>query len=599
MPDYDLSRLSSRSFEHLIQSLATQVIGPSVVVFGDGPDGGREATFDRQVPYPTPTDGWRGYGVVQAKYKQRTGNTQQDGNWAVDQLKEELGKYALPDSKLRCPEYFIFATNVVLTPVSESGSKDRVIKVLEDFKDESSLKEYAIWDYDQIRSFLDCYEGVRNAYSTFVTPGDVLARILDQLDPSHNNMHDILVEFLEKELLSDEYVNLEQAGHDAEERIPLATVFVDLPVLDETIGAMPHSLDDAEFDLDGIVFQHSPREGFIKGILTAASERLDPLFLGTTAISHNLDSEGSRESKGRFVLIGGPGQGKTTLTQFICQIFRTSIISEKPHHLLSPEIRGAIRRIQEHCELEGINHAVIRRFPFKLILSDFAKTLSSNATPEVNSVLSYLALQIRKRTDTDITPSDLREFIEKYPTIIIFDGLDEVPASSNRDQVLDAIRDFWVVATDANADILSIASSRPQGYNEDFSPLHYRHRQLAELSEQLASHYGQRLAEMRYRTDEDRKKKVLSRLQRALEDESTSRLMRSPLQVTIMSALVDRIGQPPQARWNLFKSYYDVIYLREVERSIPASIILRDYQPDIKAIHNQVGLIPFQLDEAA
>ena len=65
--------------------------------------------------------------------------------------------------------------------------------------------------------------------------------------------------------------------------------------------------------------------------------------------------------------------------------------------------------------------------------------------------------------------------------------------------------------------------------------------------------------------------------------------------MTIMTALVDRIGQPPQVRWDLFNSHYDVIYLREVERNIPASIILRDYRPDIKAIHNQVGLI-LQID---
>ena len=71
--------------------------------------------------------------------------------------------------------------------------------------------------------------------------------------------------------------------------------------------------------------------------------------------------------------------------------------------------------------------------------------------------------------------------------------------------------------------------------------------------------------------------------------------MRSPLQVTIMAALVDRVGQPPQARWSLFNQYYEVIYDREVERSIPASIILREFQPDIKAIHNQVGLI-LQID---
>jgi hypothetical protein len=88
MPDYDLSRLSNRSFEHLVQALAARVLGPGIVVFGDGPDGGREATFERKVPYHSSVDGWDGYGVVQAKYRQRSGDTHQDGSWAVDQLKE-------------------------------------------------------------------------------------------------------------------------------------------------------------------------------------------------------------------------------------------------------------------------------------------------------------------------------------------------------------------------------------------------------------------------------------------------------------------------------------------------------------------------------
>ena len=157
-----------------------------------------------------------------------------------------------------------------------------------------------------------------------------------------------------------------------------------------------------------------------------------------------------------------------------------------------------------------------------------------------------------------------------YPSIIIFDGLDEVPASSNRNQILEAIRDFWVDVGTSNADILSIATSRPQGYNEDFSPRHYMHCHLAELSRQLGLHFARRLVDVRYGTDTDRKEKVLERLERAFENESTSRLMRSPLQLTIMTALVDRMGQPPQARWSLFKSYYDVIYQREEERNIPS-----------------------------
>ena len=595
MPDYDLSRMSSRSFEHLVQSLADRLLGPGIVVFGDGPDGGREATFERQVPYPTPVGAWNGYGVIQAKYRQRSGNTQQDGNWAVEQLKDEIQKYTNPDSNLRKPDYFIYATNVVLTPVLETGSKDRTIAVLEKFKKQSTLKDYAIWDYDQIRTFLDAYEDVRNAYAHFVTPGDVLARVISQLSPSPANMYDTLAIFLEKELLSDEYVNLEQAGHNVDERIPLATVLVDLPTRDDTAGLRQQFLEDADIDFSDTEPSTYHGGGFIRDILAASSELLDPASLGTSVISNSLDSGVLRESLGRFVLIGGPGQGKTTLTQFICQIFRASIISGKPSHTLSMATQNALTTIQNHCKIEGINHEVVPRFPFKLILNDFARELSSSSASQTNSVLGYLSRQIGNRTTSNVSADDLRRFLAVYPSVIIFDGLDEVPASSNRDQVLDAIRDFWIDASNANADILSIATTRPQGYNEDFSPQYYEHRQLAELSEQLGWHFAQRLAEVRYRTDEDRKQRVLGRLKRAFSEDSTARLMRSPLQITIMTALVDRIGQPPEARWELFNSYYDVIYHREVERSIPASTILRDYRPDIRAIHNQVGLI-LQID---
>ena len=595
MPDYDLYRLSSRSFEHLIQALSIRLLGPDIVVFGDGPDGGREATFEGKVPFPNSVNGWDGYGVVQAKYRQRSGDTKQDGNWAVEQLKDEIQKYIDPDRNLRKPDYFIFATNVVLTPVSEKGSKDRVIAVLENFKEQSPLKDYAVWDYDQIRVFLDADKDVREANEFFITPGDVLSRILRQLAPTSTDRYPLFVEFLEKELLSDEFVNLEQAGHDVEDRIPLATVFVDLPTHDEPPEVRARPLDDADMNIDDIGVSTDSGEGFIKEILAASSERFDLASLGSSAISESLDTGLSRESRGRFVLIGGPGQGKTTLTQFICQIFRASIISQKPLHTLLPEIQRALRIIQDQSKIEGFNPKVVPRFPFKLVLSDFAKALSSSESTQVNSVFSYLARQMRKRTDTDLPASELREFLSLYPSVVIFDGLDEVPASSNRDQVLDAIRDFWIEANNSNADILSIATSRPQGYNEDFSPLYYRHRELAELSEQRGWHFAKRLAEIRYHTDEDRKQKVLDRLKRAFRDESTARLMRSPLQVTIMTALVGRIGQPPQAQWRLFDSYYEVIYLREEERNIPASTILRDYRPDIRAIHNQVGLI-LQID---
>jgi hypothetical protein len=46
VPDYELTRLGSRAFEQLVVSLCRSELGRGVQVFGDGPDGGREATFD-------------------------------------------------------------------------------------------------------------------------------------------------------------------------------------------------------------------------------------------------------------------------------------------------------------------------------------------------------------------------------------------------------------------------------------------------------------------------------------------------------------------------------------------------------------------------
>ena len=595
MPDYDLKQLSNRSFEHLLQALAAKVLGPGIGIFGDGPDGGREATFRGKVPYPSVADSWDGYGVLQAKFLQRPRDATYDGQWAVDQLQSEITKYLNVENKRLKPDYFIYATNVVLTPVQGRGSKDRIVELLEDLKKRLPLKGYDIWDYDKIRIFLDDNQEIRRTYTAWITPGDVLCEILERLAPKTPDLQKTLHNFLQKELLADEFVNLEQAGHDVEERISLARVFVDLPVVDE-----PHSdaaLDVAEasdyrVDADA---PDSPNEGFIKAMLTVSSERLAPQSLTNGTIGETPRPPRSSPMRGRFVLIGGPGQGKTTVGQFICQIFRAAIISRRSPALISSETKHALSLISKHCQEEDIDLSLVPRFPFRIVLNEFASALSSDSLPQINSVLSFMAHCMYKRTDCTVWVDDLKEWLKHYPCIIIFDGLDEVPSSSNRDQVLAAIRDFWVDASNSNADILAIATTRPQGYNDDFSPSHYHHQRLAPLSQKLGKHFARRLADVRYGSDADRREKVLSRLDRSFESDSTSRLMRSPLQVTIMTALVDRMGQPPQARWNLFKAYYDVIYQREVERDIPASAILRQYQPDINAIHNRVGLL-LQID---
>jgi hypothetical protein len=77
----DLSGLRPQGFERLSQALAVRALGPGVEVFGEGPDGGREASFRGRLPYPSFTEPWDGYGVLQAKYKARITGTRSDTAW--------------------------------------------------------------------------------------------------------------------------------------------------------------------------------------------------------------------------------------------------------------------------------------------------------------------------------------------------------------------------------------------------------------------------------------------------------------------------------------------------------------------------------------
>jgi len=572
--DYDLNGLNPRDFEHLVQALALKAISTGVTPFGDGPDGGREATYDGKMVYPSVADPWDGYLVIQAKFQKRsTGVVAKDGAWVLRELRSELTKFEDPKRNLPFPSYYLLATNVVLTPASGSGSKDRVSKVLEDFK-EKGLKSYDIWDYDKISRLLDGYPEVYRHYAGFITSGDVLTRVMSVLEGQQPDFAEVMSLFLQKELRNEQFVKLEQAGHTTDQKTSLAHVFVDLPVTDHPIP---------EPSLDAL----SARPGIVAEILQEGS--------GVLRASQRITDEGGGEAKptrgrtsGRYVVVGGPGQGKSTVGQFLSQMYRAAILQDCPAHTIAPEVRSVLNQIERQCRQDQIELPTARRFPVRIVLDQFATDL---ANQEASSLLNFVLKQIAVGSQRDCSADDLRRWLKFYPWLIVLDGLDEVPATSNRSQVLEKITEFFSEVAVLDADILVVASTRPQGYNEEFSPRYYTHRYLSLLSEAKALQYAQRLIQARYAAEPERGRKILKRLGVALAQETTARLMRTPLQVTIMATLVDQIGQPPQERWRLFQQYYEVIYRRETERDIPASRILQQRKADVNAIHNRVGLL--------
>ncbi|MGY4489863.1 NACHT domain-containing protein [Pseudomonas sp. TE3610] len=574
--DYDFSRLSTRSFEQMIQSLALAVLGGGVNIFGDGPDGGREAAFDDIKSFPHPDSPWSGYGVIQAKFRQRAAPN--SGAWAVKELRAELTKLSKM-SGVKKPEYYIFVTNVPLSPVAGTGGKDKVSSLIDKYKGSIGIRDFRVWDYDQLCAFLDLHPAVRTAYRAWITPGDVLAAVIEGMRPKGENFRDVMLNFVQKELRGEQYVNLGQAGHNNKDRIPLASVFVDLPIQDAGAVEEYHS-----YSRTHARSEESNNATALAKLSGIASQLLDGESLSKRS---TLLTAALTRHPGRIVFIGGPGQGKSTLTQFFCQLHRCSFIRQHSVRALTSEVEEACNIIVSQSQEEGIEAPGVARFPLRIELNRFAASLANGGC---SSLFGFVLNRIKERSERDIGSDDLRGWLSSYPWLIALDGLDEVPASSNRSQVLGSIQDFLIDAAECNADILLVATSRPQGYDDDFSQGSYTHYKLSELDADRALSYAEKLIVRRWGEDEDKVQTLLGRMQRACEESSTVRLMKSPLQVTIMALLVESLGEPPKERWRLFNEYYHVINRREKEREIPAAKLLNSYQADIDFIHQKVGV---------
>lgn len=571
MADYNLAALSPRDFEHLVQALATKVVAAGVRPFGDGPDHGREATFEGRMDYPSRAQPWDGYLVIQAKFRQRpSGDPKAEGDWAIHQLASELDRFTAEGSTRRAPDYYLFVTNAVLTPVGVTGSKDRALRLLGERAPELGLAGWEIWDYDKLCRLLDGQGEVRRRYAPFVSLGDVIGEMREFMSGLRPDFAEVVSVFLQSQLRADQYAHLDQARASDPAPVRLAQVFVDLRSFPTPQEAAPADEDDPGRLPSGIVAE----------IVDAGSEVLKRQA-GSVS-----DWDSFAPEPGRFVVVGGPGQGKTTLGQFLCQLYRAAYLAGRER--MSPETRHALDAFLAQCGADGIEVPTTRRFPVRVVLERFSAALEAGLA---RSLASYVAGMISEATDRDCSADDVRRWLGLSPWLLVLDGLDEVPASSNRDQVLRKVDEFWDEVDAADGDVLVVATTRPQGYEEEFAPHLYVHRHLAPLSRARALGYARRLADAQLGDDRTRKAERMRRLEAAASEPAVAQLMGTPLTVTILSALVDRAGAPPRERWRLFERYYDVIYEREARRGTPASAILERLKPDVDAIHHRLGLL--------
>ena len=137
-----------------------------------------------------------------------------------------------------------------------------------------------------------------------------------------------------------------------------------------------------------------------------------------------------------------------------------------------------------------------------------------------------------------------------------------------------------------------IATTRPQGYSDEFEKIgiDLTTSYLLPLEKKEALSYAQKLVAQKIQ-GLDEQRQTLDRLREAANEPATERLLTTPLQITILTALVQHRGRAPRERWNLFHNYFNFTYAREIERNTYASELLRNYKHHIEQIHARVGLL--------
>ena len=157
--------------------------------------------------------------------------------------------------------------------------------------------------------------------------------------------------------------------------------------------------------------------------------------------------------------------------------------------------------------------------------------------------------------------------------VIVFDGLDEVPYDVKDSVALEVCRFVNDVALEVNADLLTICTSRPQGYSGQFSDLDGPTIELTKLSPEQALACAKPVLELERTTNEA--KKFFQTLKAAIESPAVRELMTTPLQSHIMAVVVRDGEKPPERRWKLFNNFYQVIKKRESNRNLPDKRLAR------------------------
>lgn len=527
------------------------------------------ATFENVSVFPVrERDGGRdvvsGTGVNRTilQVKWSASRSRKAASWLENQIKAESENIARLVAE-GCTRY-ILMTNVEGSATPKTGARDQIDGVLERMSQVYGVEMTCWWAADLDARVDAAPWEIKAAYVDMLAGTDALIALLrsETLQSSEEHQREILKSFVGKHWERDKRVKFRQVDLASD---LIARLFVD-------IGAIP---------------QQPPLNNQFRNVALVPG-----------VARHLMDSKRPRNLT---LLEGIPGQGKSTVAQYVCQVYRAAFIGRE--------------KLESSGEAVPPDEVKEFRVPIRLDLTDYADWIEGSdpfsgdpaSTPrgQRNSVEDFIRAHFEvAAVGVNVTIADVRNILERFPTFIVFDGLDEVASPELRATVVENIDDFvarWILGQDA--DIRLVVTTRPNasglaepGRRKEVGEAkgdRYERLVLMPLDESTKKRYLRRWAAAQELSDLE-----LRNLERVFDERSVAphvaQLSQNPMQLTILLHLMrTRDESLPLGRSGLYRAYMDLF----LEREAAKWKIVREYRDELEESTAYIGWMMQSLAE--
>lgn len=535
MPDsrhkYLYERLGDHDFQQLVGALLTLRFPDFVPLALRQSDGGRDGV--------DPTKRL----IFQVKWSV-TGQEKDPVSWLDAEIRGESKK--IRRLAAEGTRRYVLVTNVPSTATPKTGTFDRLNTKLDAYSKDFGLQMACIWR-EGLNPMVDSAPTeTKWAYADMLAGWDLIRYLVSEQATAAKDsaLRELLRKVAAAQWDEDERIKFSQVELDRER---LADLFVDVP---------------AER---------------IQGPRRVAPYASGPVGLGGAA------AYAASKTPYPFTLVrGAPGQGKSTLSQFVCQAYRIAFVSA-----------------QTAASASGLPEIKDPRFPLRFDLGDYAAWMQGYdvfdksddpqerkgkrrpvAQATIESFLAELMTHASGRGT--VTQTDVQDIFDRVPSLVVLDGLDEVGNVADRKRVVREIDLFCARGRTYAVEPKVIVTTRPNSAGlPEPNPEIFEVISLSPLDAALRDQYLRKWCVVHNVRGTD------SRTLRRNFTEKTrepyiGELAGNPMQLTILLYLLRQSGDAtPSQRTELYDAYMNLLLWREANKH-PKSV--RKHRADLMEV---------------